>query len=150
MNRVSVMNRTRERLLGMRVGLADSWWLRLRGLLGRPELEPGEGLLLVPCSAVHTYGMKYPLDVLLLTRRGTVLATFPELAPWGRTPRLSDARYALELPAGTIEATGTRPGDRLAWFASGMRVLRDEPSLDLETLHAPDLPVPIDHADRPS
>lgn len=137
MRHVSVMNRTRDRLLGHRVGLADSWWLRLRGLVGRPEPEPGEGLLLVPCGAVHTYGMGYPLDVLLLTRRGTVLATFPEMEPWTRTSRFAEARYALELPAGAIDATSTRRGDRLVWFASGMRALRGGPNPELESVHVP-------------
>jgi uncharacterized membrane protein (UPF0127 family) len=95
--------------------VADRTWSRLRGLLGRPPLEEGEGLLIVPSRGVHMYGMKYALDVLLIDRERRVVATYPELEPGKRTPLLRQARYALELPAGTIEESGTMEGDALRW-----------------------------------
>lgn len=115
MKLLAVRNLSRGRLLGEHVRLADGWWSRLRGLLGRPAPRPGEGLLLSPCTAVHMYGMKYPLDVLFLDRAGRVLCLYPELRPGERTARHRNARHALELPAGTLARTGTRPGDTLAW-----------------------------------
>ena len=63
MKTVRVVNETRGREIAGRAGLADSWWTRLRGLIGRSPLEPGEGLLLVPCKAVHMYGMTGAIDV---------------------------------------------------------------------------------------
>ena len=115
MRRIEVRNTTRSVPLGDRVGLADTRWLRLRGMLGRPEPEPGEGLLIVPSRAVHMYGMRYPLDVIFLDRDGRVEALYPGLEPWSRSSVHRKARYALEVPAGTIEATGTQEGDRLEW-----------------------------------
>ena len=99
--------------LGQRVGVAEWWWQRLRGLLGRPPLQAGEGLLLTPCRAIHMAGMKYPLDVVFLDRQGTVVALYPSIAPGGRTRWHASARSALELPAGTLEATGTQVGNSL-------------------------------------
>ena len=115
MRRVNIRNRTRDRLLGDQVAVADWMWTRLRGLLGRPELQEGEGLLIVPSRGVHMYGMEYALDVLILDRERRVVALYPGLAPWKRTPMHRGARFALELPVGTIEATGTSEGDVLEW-----------------------------------
>lgn len=110
-----VTNLTRERRIGDRVRLADSWWSRLRGLLGRGPLETGEGLLLAPCRAVHMFGMRYPLDVAFLDRRGAVVAIYHSLAP-GSGPRWHRrAAVALEVPAGTLEMTDTHEGDALRW-----------------------------------
>lgn len=113
MNELSVTNTHRNRSLGERVRLADRWWSRLRGLLGSAPLETGEGLLLVPCQSVHMFGMRFPLDVAFLDRQQCVVALYPDLAPGGRTRWHREARSALELPAGTLEATATRVGDVL-------------------------------------
>lgn len=115
MKRLAVENATRGAALGTRVGWADSFWLRLRGLLGRPRLRPGEGLLLTPCSSVHMHGMRYPLDVAVLGRDGVIVATYPALLPGGRTRWHRGARHVLELPAGVLAATGTSVGDCVAW-----------------------------------
>jgi uncharacterized membrane protein (UPF0127 family) len=105
--------RTADRgtVLGGRVQVADRWWLRLRGLLGRAGLADGEGLLIEPCRAVHMAGMKFPIDVAFLSRDGDVVALYSDLAPGARTAWHRGARSALELPAGTLAATGTRQGD---------------------------------------
>lgn len=115
MERIRIENDARGTELGDRVAVADGWWSRLRGLLGRPPLDEGEGLLIVPSKGVHMYGMKYAIDVLMLDRERCVVATFPELQPGGRTPMFRRARYALELPVGTIAGSGTREGDVLTW-----------------------------------
>ncbi len=111
MRTVEARNAVRGTVLGGRVQVADRWWLRLRGLLGRTGLAEGEGLLIEPCQAVHMSGMKFPIDVAFLARDGAVVALYPGLAPGARTSWHRGARRALELPAGTIAATGTREGD---------------------------------------
>ena len=116
MKYLRIVNRTRNRVLGSRVGLADEWWLRARGFMGRPQPGPGEGLLLSPCRAVHMHGMKYPLDVIFVDRQGRVTATYPDLMPGRRTAWHGEARYALEVPAGTVGDTETREGDLIAWL----------------------------------
>jgi uncharacterized membrane protein (UPF0127 family) len=109
------MNATRSVVLGTRVSLADGWLTRLRGLLGRPEPAEGEGLLLTPCSSVHMLGMRYPIDVALLDGERLVLALHPGLRPGWHMAAARGARYALELPVGTLARSATLPGDRLDW-----------------------------------
>lgn len=111
----TVMNETRGKVLGTRVDLADRFWPRLRGLLGRGSLEPGEGLILVPCRGVHMYGMTYPIDVAFAAPDGEVVALYRELAPGARTKMHREARAAIELPPGALAESGTRIGDRVAW-----------------------------------
>ena len=114
-------NVTRRSVLGTRLRVADTWWRRLRGLAGAKGLEAGEGLLLDPCRAVHMFGMQFPIDVAFLTRDGAVVAVYPSLAPGARTGYHREARSALELPAGTLAATGTVPGDRIHCSAQETR-----------------------------
>jgi uncharacterized membrane protein (UPF0127 family) len=110
-----IRNRTRNTLLGTRVAQADSWWSRLRGFIGRDEPRQGEGLLLVNCNAIHTWWMRFDLDVLFLDNRGRVLKMHRSLRPWRMTRRVRGAHYVLEVPSGTIDMSGTQVGDELAW-----------------------------------
>lgn len=86
---------------------------RLRGLLGTRALPPGHGLLIEPCSSIHTFFMAYPIDVLFLDHDGRVVRTIDSMAPWRATLPCLRARSVLELPAGTLRSTGTAPGDLL-------------------------------------
>ena len=99
--------------LGTHVRVADRMASRLRGLLGYPEPQPGQGLLLRPCNGIHMFGMRYPLDVVFLARDGTVIRACESLAPGRAVPWGRRAHEALELPSGTIAATGTQVGDRI-------------------------------------
>ena len=110
-----VKNPTRGTTLGIRVGLADGAWSRLRGLLGRESLADGEGLLLSPCRAIHMYGMRFSIDVAFMDPEGYVVATYDGIQPGRRTRVHRDARYALEVPVGTLAESGTRVGDMLEW-----------------------------------
>jgi hypothetical protein len=116
---MTVVNRTRGHLLGDRIALADGFFSRLKGLLGHPELEEGEGLLILPSGGVHMYGMKYALDVLLLDQDRRVVASYPELSPGSRTRMHGNARVAVELPVGAIGRSGTEEGDEIEWHSQG-------------------------------
>jgi uncharacterized protein len=85
---------------------------RMRGLLGRSSLPPGEGILLRPAGSVHTFFMRFPIDVVFLDREGAVVGIEPELRPW-RTAGRRGAKAALELAAGEAHRRGISPGDRL-------------------------------------
>lgn len=95
--------------------VADSFLSRLRGLLGRPPLRHGQGLLLLDCPSVHTLGMGHAIDVAFLDAEGTVVRSYDELEPWRLGPGGEGAVHALELPAGRLRETGTVPGVRLSW-----------------------------------
>lgn len=113
MKTVQAWNATRGTALADRVHMADSWWTRLRGMMGRPEPTRDEGLLLDPCRAVHMYWMDYPLDVAFLDPDGRVVAVYHELAPSRRSKRHGDADRALELSAGRLAETQTEVGDQI-------------------------------------
>ena len=115
MRLLRVVNTRREYELGSRVGLANTWLLRLRGMLGRPAPKTGEGLLLTPCRSVHTYGMRFPLDIAFLDVHGSIVAAYRSLPPGSRSRWHRNAVHALELPAGTLESSGSAVGDVVAW-----------------------------------
>lgn len=125
---VRVEDRDRGQVLGSAVGVADGWWRRLRGLLGRPGLQEGEGLLLTPCRAVHMLGMRFAIDVAFLAGDGRVVAVYDSLPPSGSTKWHREARHALELPAGTLARMGTVAGHRLAWSPVALTTHAVEPT----------------------
>ena len=95
-----------------RCGLADRMLPRMRGLLGRRSLERNEGLLLRPAPSIQTFFMRFPIDVVFLSRQGEVLKVAERVPPWrARSCRHSYA--VLELAAGEAERRGIAVGDRL-------------------------------------
>ncbi len=115
MQTLRVVNRTRQTTLVQKGGVAASWWSRMIGLLGRRGLEPGDGLLLRGEQAIHMLFMRFAIDVVYLDRQGRVLRAIDNLAPWRLGPFLRESRDVLELPVGTIAASGTRMGDELVF-----------------------------------
>jgi len=95
--------------------IADSFWNRFRGLLGRSFLLPGEGLWLKPCRRVHMMGMKFPISVWYLDKTGHVVAIIDDLKPWKLSPRQHNTESIIEFPVGWGKATNTRLGDELIW-----------------------------------
>jgi uncharacterized protein len=85
---------------------------RMKGLLGRPGLPPGEGLLLPRTSSIHMFFMRFPIDAVFLDRERVVRKVVPELKPW-RVAFARGARSVLELPAGEARRRGLQEGDRL-------------------------------------
>jgi hypothetical protein len=97
--------------------LAETPLTRLKGLLGRSELEAGEGLFLRPASSIHTFFMRFPIDAVWVDHNLTVLKVSPELRAW-RTAACRGAKGVVELPAGEAERRGVRAGDRLVLTTS--------------------------------
>ena len=107
-----VTNSTRGAVLADRVERAVAFTSRLKGLLGRSRLNPGEGLHIAPCNSIHTFFMRFPIDVIFLDGAGRVVQVRSALKPW-RAIICLGAQSALELPAGIVEKTGTRTADEL-------------------------------------
>jgi uncharacterized protein len=95
-----------------RCELADSAWTRLRGLIGRARLQPGDGLMLRPASAIHTSFMRFPIDAVFLDDDLRVLRVREGLRPW-RAAAAPGATAVLELAAGQAARNGLVPGARL-------------------------------------
>jgi uncharacterized membrane protein (UPF0127 family) len=113
--RLRVNNVTRSRLLADRAERATSFMDRFVGLMGRRSLAFGEGMHILPCNSIHTFFMRIPIDVAFLDPEGRVVKQFSALPPWRATSVYFQARSVLELPAGTLQASGTEPGDVLAF-----------------------------------
>lgn len=93
---------------------ATTWGQRLRGLLGQPPLGIEAGLLISPCTSVHTFGMRYSLDLVFIDKRGAVVKCVEALKP-NRVAGAYRARHALELAPGSIAAKRIQIGDVLRW-----------------------------------
>ena len=108
-----IFNKTRESLLGLSVACASTLRARLKGLLGKLRLSPGEGLWVVPSNGSHTIGLLFPVDLVYLDAENRVIHLVEQLRPF----RLSRIRFScasvLELPPHTIYASQTRVGDLL-------------------------------------
>ncbi|MGO8758978.1 MAG: DUF192 domain-containing protein [Terracidiphilus sp.] len=107
---LQVLNVTRGTLLATRLEAARSSAARRKGLLGRDRIEPGGGLWIAPCESVHTFFMRFPIDLVYLDRRNRVKKVRHSVAPWRLSACLT-AHSILELPAGTIRETRTERGD---------------------------------------
>jgi uncharacterized protein len=110
--RMQVLNVTRQTYLATRMEVADSGPKRNKGLLGRESLAPGEGLWIVPCEAVHTFAMRFPIDLVYLDRDHRIKKLRNAVAPWRLSGCLT-AHSIIELPPGTISETQTQRGDML-------------------------------------
>jgi len=104
-------NATRATVLGQRIRVAETGLTRIVGLLGERELQPGDGLLIVPSQGVHTLGMQFPIDIAVLDDDWRVLATRRDMRPFRMTPIFWKAAAVLELPSGMLESTSTLVGD---------------------------------------
>ncbi len=110
--KLSVRNVSRGTVLGDAIDRADSSAARKKGLLSRTGLEPGTGLWIVPCEGVHTFFMKFAIDVVYIDRNRKVRKAVRNLVPW-RMSLCLPAHSVIELPVGVIDASGTEPGDQL-------------------------------------
>jgi uncharacterized protein len=111
-SRLKIWNTTRQTVLADCVEVADHGATRRKGLLGRDGLPAGEGLWIVPCESIHTFWMKFPIDLVYLDRQKRVKKVRSGVLPWRFSACLS-AHSVLEFASGTVYKTQTRPGDRL-------------------------------------
>jgi uncharacterized membrane protein (UPF0127 family) len=104
-------NTTRGSVLADRVVIADSLLARARGLLGTRALPPRQGLLLRPCRQVHSFFMRYPLDLVFVDAEDRVVRTQADFRTNRISPLVRRAVSVLELAAGALATTPTEPGD---------------------------------------
>jgi uncharacterized membrane protein (UPF0127 family) len=98
--------------LGDAVEVADTSAKRRTGLLKHDSLGEGQGLWIVPCEGVHTWGMKFAIDVVYLNKKRQIVKIRKDMGKRGISMCLW-AHSVLELPAGTVDRTGTQKGDQL-------------------------------------
>lgn len=110
---IHATNATRRTTLGRHIRVAQSAWATVVGLLGERELPPDEGLLILPSQGVHTWGMRFPIDVVVLDPDWRVIAIRRGMRPFRITPIFWKAAAVLELRSGTVDSTGTQVDDTI-------------------------------------
>jgi uncharacterized membrane protein (UPF0127 family) len=108
-----VFNRTREAFLSLHVTVADSYVLRLKGLLGRTSLKSDEGLWTYPSHGIHTAFLLFPIDLLYLDAENRVVHLIENLGTFRVSPIRRDSVSVLQLSTRTIFSSGTQVGDEL-------------------------------------
>lgn len=109
-----IVNQTKNQILAEEAVLADTLPQRMKGLLGRKEFKHGEALILKPCNSIHTFFMRFPIDVLFLDKNKRVVKAIPDLKPFRISNIYFSSVLAVELPANTIQATSTTSGDLIS------------------------------------
>ena len=114
---MQIINESRGTVLADRATVARSFWARFWGLMGRRELPPGEALVFNRNSSVHTFWMRFPIDVVFTDRADVVVGLREAMPPYRPYAGARGAYRTVELPAGTIAQTGTARGDQLRFDA---------------------------------
>ncbi len=107
------VNLTTGQEIAGNVAAARSLFARMKGLLGKKEMAEGDGLLIEPCKGIHTFGMRFGIDVIFFDRCNRVLATWRGLSPNRLTPFYFRAAGVLELPAGALDKISAKVGDEV-------------------------------------
>lgn len=114
MKRTRVTNLATGTVIAEQAQVATGLWSRFWGLMGRRELARGSGILIAPCSSIHMFFMRFPIDVVFLDRDDVVVKIVHSIRPW-RLAMGGGGKKALELPAGTAIAVHVTEGDQLAF-----------------------------------
>ena len=121
----ALMREGRAIPVASRVEIAVSRRARRRGLLGRQRLDSNAALLLVPCTAVHTACMRFPIDVIFVNREGRAVHIVSRMQPW-RMAMSPSAHAVIELAAGSVEKHDIRVGDIVRLVGDGGPDLPEE------------------------
>ena len=114
---MKVRNLTRQTVLADTVKVADQAATRRKGLLGRTYLPVGEALWIVPCESVHTFFMRFSIDLVYLDRSSKVRKVRTNVPPW-RISMCFLAHSVIELAVGSVQASQTSQGDQLEFSAA--------------------------------
>ena len=113
MDKTLLVNARNDDTIASEVELASTRATRRRGLLGRDALGAASALIIAPCCAIHTVGMRFAIDVIFVDRKGRVVRTAAAVPPW-RIAIAPRAYAAIEMAAGSAAARGVQVGDELA------------------------------------
>lgn len=108
---MNVYNSSKNIVIATQVKMANNFFTRTIGLLSRKSLSREEGLVIKPCSSIHTFFMKFPIDVLFVGKKGNIVALYENVKPWRILPLHFTSSYVIELPAGTILDKNIDKGD---------------------------------------
>ena len=108
-----ITNITRSTTIASRVEIAQNPLQRMKGLLGASDFPQGEALVITQCQSIHMFFMQFPIDVIFCDRQDKVVGLCADIKPFCLSPLFFKASYAIELPQGSIAASGTQIGDQI-------------------------------------
>jgi len=114
MQKVMVVNKCNGSIIVKNGRIADKFLARLRGLLGKEEFFAGEGLILAPCSMIHSIGMRIEIDVLFVATTGEIIHIIEKMQPNKVSPYIRNSCYVVEMPAGQVKRTCTTRGHMIS------------------------------------
>ena len=109
-----IINKTNSFVVAEEATIANTPFKRMKGLLGRKELKEGQALVLDPCNSIHTFFMRFPIDILFLDKNNKIIKTISCLKPFRLTAIYFNAALAIELPSGKIQSLSIHKGDNLS------------------------------------
>lgn len=109
-----IINKTKNKTIANVIYLADTPFKRMKGLLGRKSLGVLEAMVIKPCNSIHTFFMRFPIDVLFIDKEGKVIKGIVNMSSFRLSPIYFTSQFVVELPAGTIQTTNTTEGDQIA------------------------------------
>lgn len=112
-HKLTIFNQTRNVILAEQCVLANTFWSRALGLMGKAGLAEREGLLIYPEWSIHTFFMRFPIDLLFLNQRDQVIGLRVAMPPYRPFAGVWGAHYVIELPPNLIPTTQTQVGDQL-------------------------------------
>ena len=110
-------NQTRQTTIAHQVQKAHTLFSRMRGLLGKKSMPEGFGMWISPCSSIHTFFMKFSIDVAFLSSDQHVVKVLHSFKPFRLSSWEHSSQSVLELASGTLEQSGTQVGDRVVFIA---------------------------------
>lgn len=113
---MEIINKTKNTLLAKDIAIADTAFKRMQGLLGKKEFKEGQALILKPCNSIHTFFLRFTIDVLFVDKHSKVIEAISCLKPFRLTRIYWLSVLAIELPAGIIQSTLTCKDDTLQIF----------------------------------
>ncbi|MBU0503872.1 MAG: DUF192 domain-containing protein [Candidatus Omnitrophota bacterium] len=110
---MKITNKTKNTILADDVIIADTPSRRMRGLLGKKDFDKGRAMIIRPCQSIHTFFMRFSIDVLFIDKNNKVIKVIPDLRPFRLTPVYLDSAFIIEMPVGVIQLSLTSKGDTL-------------------------------------
>lgn len=108
---MKIYNSSNNNLIADNVKLANSFITRTLGLIPKTTISEDEGLVIKPCCSVHTFFMRFGIDILFVNKRNEIIALYENVNPWRILPIHLTAFYVVELAAGTISTKNIEKGD---------------------------------------
>lgn len=108
---MKIYNSTQNRLISDDTKMADDFFSRGIGLLSRKSISENEGLIIKPCCSIHTFFMRFDIDILFVNKKNEIIALYENVKPWKILPIHITSNYVVELPAGKISSQNIYKGD---------------------------------------